>query len=69
MWRSMHTTVGAEVEGAQFYLQRIQFAAAYVRADERDKKLGYFERNAHRMRYQHFRELGMFTGSAASKEE
>jgi hypothetical protein len=30
-----------------------------------DKKLGYFERNAHRMRYQHFRGLGMFTGSGA----
>jgi hypothetical protein len=36
-----------------------------VKADELDKKLGYFERNAHRMRYQHFRDLGMFTGSGA----
>ncbi len=36
-----------------------------VKAQELDKKLGYFGRNAHRMRYQHFRELGMFTGSGA----
>jgi hypothetical protein len=27
--------------------------------------LGYFEHNAHRMRYAHFRELGMFVGSGA----
>ena len=32
-------------------------------AGERDKALAYFEHNAHRMRYQHFRDLGMFTGS------
>jgi hypothetical protein len=32
-------------------------------ATERDKQLGYFEHNAHRMRYQHFRSLGMFVGS------
>ena len=32
-------------------------------ATERDKALGYFETNAHRMRYQHFRSLGMFVGS------
>jgi hypothetical protein len=36
-----------------------------VKADELDKKLGYFERNIHRMRYAHFRKLGMFTGSGA----
>ena len=36
-----------------------------IQAEELDKKLGYFERNAHRMRYRHFRELGMFTGSGA----
>jgi hypothetical protein len=36
-----------------------------VKAQELDKKLGYFRRNTHRMRYQHFRELGMFTGSGA----
>jgi len=30
---------------------------------ERDKALHYFEANAHRMRYQHFRDLGMFVGS------
>jgi hypothetical protein len=36
-----------------------------VKAQELDKKLGYFERNAHRMRYRHFRDLGMFTGSGA----
>ena len=32
-------------------------------ARDRDKQLGYFEVNAHRMRYQHFRALGMFIGS------
>ena len=36
-----------------------------IKASDLDKKLGYFERNAHRMRYQHFRDLGMFTGSGA----
>jgi hypothetical protein len=42
-----------------------QYPLAGVQAEELDKKLGYFERNAHRMRYQHFRDLGMFTGSGA----
>jgi hypothetical protein len=32
-------------------------------AGERDRQLGYFETNAHRMRYAHFRNLGMFVGS------
>ena len=32
-------------------------------AAERDKALAYFEHNAHRMRYQHFKSLGMFVGS------
>jgi hypothetical protein len=32
-------------------------------ARERDKALGYFENNAPRMRYKHFRSLGMFVGS------
>ena len=32
-------------------------------AGERDKALAYFANNAHRMRYQHFRDLGMFVGS------
>ena len=36
-----------------------------IKASDLDRKLGYFERNAHRMRYQHFRDLGMFTGSGA----
>jgi hypothetical protein len=36
-----------------------------IKADELDKKLGYFERNAHRMHYARFRKLGMFTGSDA----
>jgi hypothetical protein len=42
-----------------------QYPLAGVKAEELDKKLGYFERNAHRMRYQHHRDLGMFTGSGA----
>jgi hypothetical protein len=41
------------------------YPLAGVKAVELDKKLGYFERNVHRMRYQHFRDLGMFTGSGA----
>jgi hypothetical protein len=32
-------------------------------ASERDKALAYFEHNTQRMRYQHFRDLGLFTGS------
>jgi len=32
-------------------------------ATERDKALAYFDTNAHRMRYAHFRSLGMFVGS------
>jgi hypothetical protein len=42
-----------------------QYPLAGVKADELDKKLGYFERNIHRMRYAHFKKLGMFTGSGA----
>jgi len=34
-----------------------------VKAAELDRKLGYFQRNAHRMRYARFKNLGMFTGS------
>jgi len=48
---------------------RIRAARQYLiigtKAGELDTKLGYFEHNAHRMRYRHFRELGMFTGSGA----
>jgi hypothetical protein len=36
-----------------------------IKAEEPDRKLGYFQRNIHRMRYQHFRDLGMVTGSGA----
>jgi hypothetical protein len=36
-----------------------------IKADEVDRELGYFRNNAHRMRYAHFRRLGMFTGSGA----
>jgi hypothetical protein len=42
-----------------------QYPLAGVKAEELDRKLGYFERNARRMRYAHFRKLGMFTGSGA----
>ena len=42
-----------------------RYPLAGIKADELDTKLGYFKRNAHRMRYQHFRDLGMFTGSGA----
>ena len=36
---------------------------AGVKAGELDTKIGYFEHNAHRMRYADFKKLGMFTGS------
>ena len=36
-----------------------------IKATERDKALGYFETNAVRMRYAHYRQLGMFIGSGA----
>jgi hypothetical protein len=39
----------------------LKFTGALAR--DRDRQLGYFEVNAHRMRYQHFRSLGMFVGS------
>jgi hypothetical protein len=42
-----------------------QYPLSGVKAEELDRKLGYFERNAHRMRYAHFKKLGMFTGSGA----
>ena len=41
------------------------YPLAGVKAGELGKKLGYFERNTHRMRYARFRKLGMFTGSGA----
>lgn len=41
------------------------FPLAGKKASDLDTALGYFERNAHRMRYAHFRELGMFVGSGA----
>ena len=34
-------------------------------ARERDRQVGYFETNTHRMRYAHFKSLGMFVGSGA----
>jgi hypothetical protein len=34
-----------------------------IKADDLDRKLGYFEHNIHRMRYKRFRDLGMFVGS------
>ena len=42
-----------------------EFPLAGAKAEALDTALGYFENNAHRMRYQHFRSLGMFTGSGA----
>ena len=41
--------------------RNLRFTGSLAR--ERDKALGYFDTNAHRMRYQHFRALGMFIGS------
>ena len=35
------------------------------KADDLKTALGYFEHNAHRMHYAHFKSLGMFIGSGA----
>ena len=35
-------------------------------ATDRDKALGYLETNTHRMRYAHYRKLGMFVGSGSA---
>ena len=41
------------------------FPLAGRKARDLDTALGYFEHNAHRMRYAHFKSLGMFIGSGA----
>ena len=41
------------------------FPLTGTKAAERDKALAYFQTNAPRMRYQHFRALGLFVGSGA----
>lgn len=41
--------------------QDLNFTGSLAR--DRDRQLGYFEVNAHRMRYKHFRNMGMFVGS------
>jgi hypothetical protein len=51
--------IDAIIEAASCY------SLAGVKADELERKLGYFRNNAHRMRYQHFRDLGMLAGSGA----
>jgi hypothetical protein len=49
--------IGAIISAAR------QYTLQGAKASELDTKIGYFEHNAHRMRYQHFRKLGMFIGS------
>jgi hypothetical protein len=51
--------IDAIIEAASCY------PLAGLKAEELDKKLGYFRNNAHRMRYADFRNLGMFIGSGA----
>ena len=41
------------------------YPLAGVKAGDLDTKLGYFTRNAHRMRYKDFRDLDLFVGSGA----
>ena len=43
-------------------LSRLQPKAKKAK-DARDKCIGYFQNNAHRMRYEYFRSLGLFVGS------
>jgi hypothetical protein len=51
--------IDAIIEAASCY------PLAGIKAEELDKKLGYFRTNARRMRYADFKRLGMFTGSGA----
>jgi hypothetical protein len=51
--------IDAIIEAASCY------PLAGVKAEELDKKLGYFRNNAHRMRYADFKRLGMLIGSGA----
>ena len=44
------------------------FPLTGTKAEELDTALGYFETNAPRMRYKHFRSHGLFAGSAPSKQ-
>ena len=41
------------------------FPLTGIKAGELDTALGYFETNAPRMRYKHFRSCGLFVGSGA----
>ena len=41
------------------------FPLTGAKGEELDTALGYFEANAPRMRYKHFRSLGLFVGSGA----
>ena len=51
--------IGAIISAAR------QYPLDGVKASELATKLGYFEHNAHRMRYARFKKLGMFIGSGA----
>jgi hypothetical protein len=42
-----------------------QYPLEGIKAEDLDRKLGYFEHNIHRMRYARFKNLGMFVGSGA----
>jgi hypothetical protein len=42
-----------------------EFPLTGTKAEALDTALGYFQNNAHRMRYKHFRSPGMFVGSGA----
>jgi hypothetical protein len=41
------------------------FRLTGAKSEELDTALGYFQNNARRIRYRHFRSLGMFVGSGA----
>ena len=42
-----------------------EFELTGIKGEALDTALGYFETNAPRMRYKHFRSLGLFVGSGA----
>jgi hypothetical protein len=44
-----------------------EYPLAGIKKDEIDTALGYFENNAHRMRYKWFRSRGLFTGSGLAE--
>lgn len=52
-----------DIEALSAAARRYDHDLTGPKADDVDKAVKYFETNAHRMRYAHYRQLGMFVGS------